>query len=120
MELSHLVHLARHIIHASHREVFDSWLAEVVGRVDQIAPKPKTPEPDIDDFRDLSAFADYIAPHRGLPLPPDILDTTEPFRAEGAEARAVEAANAIRLTPNRYLRTEAEIAVLAADSGEQP
>lgn len=118
MELSHLVHLTRHILPGSHLTAFDAWLAEVVRRVDGVAPKPSTPERGIEEFPGLAAYADYVAPHRGQPLPPDILDTGQPFEPDGHVARAIEAAQAIRATRNRYLRTESEVAALEAEAGE--
>lgn len=118
MELSHLVHLARHIIPEPHRTAFDAWLQEVVRRVDDVAPKPSTPEPDIEDFDDPVAYAACITPHRGLPLPPDILDTGLVFEAEGYAARAIMAAAEIGKSQNRYLRSDAAIAALAAEEQE--
>lgn len=80
--------------------------------------QPSTPEPDIEDFDDPVAYAACITPHRGLPLPPDILDTGRVFEAEGYAARAIMAAAEIGKSQNRYLRSDAAIAALAAEEQE--
>lgn len=119
MELSHMVHLVRHILPPTDLVSFDQWLTEVVARVDGVAAKPASPEPDFDDFDDEALYDAAIAPHRGSPLPPDILDTTLPFRVEGCAERATAAVAQIRAAPNRYLRSKAEIAALIAEAGDE-
>ncbi|WP_096787823.1 hypothetical protein [Rhodobacter sp. CZR27] len=113
MDLSHLVHLVRHILPATRLPEFDRWLEEVVARVDAVAPKPAT-SGEIDEFALPGELEALAAPHRGEPLPPDILDTTRPFAPEGRTGRALAFAASVRPQDNRYLRSPEAIRALEA------
>jgi hypothetical protein len=106
-DLSHMVHIVAHIMPAAHRATFDDWLTEVVARVDLVAPKPDTPQRDIEEFASRDEFFAYNAPHRGQPLPPTILDTTRAFSHSKMSADVAAFRATLDPGKNRYLRAEA-------------
>jgi hypothetical protein len=73
-ETFHSTHIVRHVVPKTERATFDTWLDQLVDRI-----KAHWAKPD-EAFRKKSTFASplereqFIARHRGLPVPQQILD----------------------------------------------
>jgi hypothetical protein len=108
----HAASIVRHVLSAPAREQFETWLERIADRIKTHHPKPDTPPRRVKTFPDKDAYIAYVAPHRGEPLPPEILDPEHDYHPR-ERAHLVERFLA-RLDPstNPFLRTPEEMLAL--------
>jgi hypothetical protein len=103
-EAFHMAHLVRHILPKAAQNDFAQWLKMASARLHSVSPKP-------DDFREYDEFDSdeeynaWVAPHRGSPLPPEVLDPAYDYHAKDREGLVLRFIASLDPTKNRYLRT---------------
>jgi hypothetical protein len=113
-EAFHSAHLVRHILPRSAQSEFAQWLQLVSARLHEVAPKQDDFR-EYDEFDSDEAYNAWVAPHRGLPLPPELLDPRYVY--EPSTRQALVAGFVARLDPasNPYLRTAEAMRALGFD-----
>ena len=107
MHLSHMAHIVHFILPKPWQPRFHDWLFMACDRLDTVARKPEGEYRKFNQFPDKASYRNYCAPHRGSPLPPEILvpETIVENREVGPNAHKF----LMSLDPakNRYLRPQA-------------
>jgi hypothetical protein len=73
-ETFHAAHLVNHTMPKSEKKTFETWLGDLADRLKTVAPKPDEPFRKLRDFPSREDYLAFVAPHRGVALPPEILD----------------------------------------------
>jgi hypothetical protein len=94
-----------HILPKSPRAAFDDWLVAVADRAHEFFPLPDLPYREYDTSEDDDAYNDYVAPRRGLAVPPQLLDPDAACQPQQREELLAEFLAGLDPARNRYLRT---------------
>lgn len=108
-EAYHSAKLAHHIMPATKRGTFMRWLQRVTKRLDELAPKPREQPVENEDRMKKAARAAYWARHRGVPLPPEVLDVSCDFDLARREELVDRYLRALRWRDNPFLRSPARM-----------
>jgi len=111
-ETFHSAHIVQHVLPKPARKVFQGWLKSLTTRVKEIAPKPDEEFRKKKDFASIEEHQAFIARHRGLPLPPDILLEGHEVTAERSRALVQKFITGLDWKANRYLRPPDEMRAL--------
>ena len=108
-ETFHSVHVVRHILPKTKRKLFDQWLNATVKRVKSVAPKPDEDFKPKDEFDSPEEHKEFIARHRGDPLPPQILDPDFDYDDDRRVELIDQFLQSLDWGANRYLRSPDEM-----------
>jgi hypothetical protein len=103
-ETFHSANIVTHILPKTERRVFEVWLNDVIDRVKTYFPLPDIPEKKFRTFESEAAYDDYVAPRRGIAVPPQILDPSFDYKPQDREALLAEFLGQLNPQKNRYLR----------------
>lgn len=109
MPLFHMCNMVNFILPASNRSAFESWLAGMIERLDQIAPAPDMDVPDFYDFESKADYAAHCAPRRGTPLPPMVLDLETDLTGVDLQAEADKFLQNLDHKKNRFLLSSEQL-----------
>lgn len=115
MQLYHLVKVTEFLLPDADRSTFQTWLHTVSDRLDIVAKAPELEVPVYSEFESEAAYNAYVAPRRGAPLPPTVLDLSAELDPQTLEADALSFVSSLDPEKNRYLRTTAELAELGVE-----
>jgi len=102
-ETFHSAHIVRHILPNAAKRVFDNWLKVVSDRLRVYFPKPGDGGRKFAEFESREAYRAYTAPHRGVPVPPQLLDPSFDYNPEDREALVAKFLSGLDPSRNRYL-----------------
>jgi hypothetical protein len=103
-EAFHAAHIVNHILPKAHQKTFGAWLKAVSDRLAAIAPKP-TGFREYSEFKSDEEYNAWVAPHRGEPLPPEVLDPDFKYTAADREDLVGKFLKGLNPKKNRFLRT---------------
>lgn len=112
MALSHMVSLVDFMLPAHAKPAFTAWLQTTSLRVGEVASVPVMDEPDFYAFPDRTAYNLHVAPRRGLPLPPQVLDPDVDLAALDLAAEAASFIATLHPEKNRFLRPASALLAL--------
>jgi len=104
-ETFHSAHLVRHTMPNAGKKTFDDWLTAVASRLQSYHPKPKDRLPSFYTFESEALYDQAVAPYRGVPVPPQLLDPSFDYNPDDREALVAEFLAGLDPSRNRYLRT---------------
>lgn len=100
----HSAHIVHHILPASIKKEFVTWRKTVVERIKTHYSKPVEAFKKKKEFANLDEYELFLSRHRGLALPPQILDLNFPYNHEDRENLVREFLQSLDPNKNRYLR----------------
>lgn len=103
-ETFHSAHIVKHILPAEHAKAFQHWLVSLADRVKSIAAKPDEPFRKKKEFDTADEYEVFVARHRGLALPPEILNPAQQVTAGNREELVARFLERLDWKSNRYLR----------------
>lgn len=103
--LVHTACLANVIMPKSALPEFEKWLLYLSGRLYDVAEAPDMEIPNFSDFESEEAYNHHIAPMRGIPIPPAILEYDVDHEEMDLEAEARAFVATLDPTKNRFLRS---------------
>jgi hypothetical protein len=108
-ETFHSSHVVKHILPKKAAKDFQTWLLGLAERVREIAAKPDEPFKKKKEFPTEEAWKAFLAPHRGKPLPPDILDPAATVTKENRHDLVATFLAGLDWNNNRFLRPPEEM-----------
>jgi hypothetical protein len=104
-ETFHCAHLVEHILPKQAKKGFQAWLDGLAERIMQFWPKPDEPFRKKKEFATVEEHQSFIARHRGVAVPRELLDPDFPYRPEMREQLVAEYLERLDWKVNRYLRS---------------
>ena len=104
-ETFHSANIVNHILPKPTRAEFESWLNSVIDRVKTFFPLPDIPKRKFGTFDNEAAYDEYVAPRRGVAVPPQILDPGFDYKPQEREALLAGFLGQLDPQKNRYLRS---------------
>jgi len=104
-EAFHAAHIVGHIMPDAYKKSFPKWLKAISARLDAVAAKPDEPKRNKSEFESLDEYNDWVATHRGVALPPEILDPDFDYQEDRREEFVAQFLQELDQKTNRYLRT---------------
>jgi hypothetical protein len=101
----HAAHVVQHILPKSERAVFEGWLKSTVARLDLVAPKPEEAFKKKKEFASAEEHAAFISRHRGVPLPPEVLDPSFEYEDSARAELVSKFLSSVNWDANPYLRS---------------
>jgi hypothetical protein len=119
-ETYHAANIVAHVLPKGSRATFEGWLDAVADRMATHFPLPDLEYRKFRSFPDEAAYDAYVAPRRGIAVPPQLLDPT--FDYDPAQHDQLIADFVAGLDParNRYLRSAAAMAELGFEGAPYP
>lgn len=108
-DLVHMAYLANFIMPKSALPEFEKWLLHLSGRLYDVAEAPDMDIPEFSDFESEEAYNEHVAPMRGAPIPPAILEYDVEHEDMDLEAEARAFVATLDPTKNRFLRSKDEM-----------
>jgi hypothetical protein len=108
----HQAFLLRYVIPKSKRKPFDHWLAFVLNRLAEVAPRPKEPIGDFKNYESKEAYRLAQRPYFGVPIPFDVLDPDFDYKLAMREELVDRYLRGLNWKHNPFLRTPDEMKAL--------
>ncbi|HTR55943.1 MAG TPA: hypothetical protein VMJ10_34945 [Kofleriaceae bacterium] len=105
----HSAYLVKHILPAAKQRTFATWLARLAKRLDDIAPKPRELPVEDEDRMKKPRREAYWARHRGVALPPEVLDVSTEFDPARREELVDRFLRSVRWQDNPFLRSPTQM-----------
>ena len=104
-ETFHASYILRHTLPKADQKTFSSWLKSAAARLDTIAPKPDEPRRKKSEFDSPEQYTEWVATHRGVALPSEVLDPGFDYMQEMREDLVGTFLEELDPSANRYLRS---------------
>ena len=112
-ELYHATHVTNHVLPKGAKKAFSAWLKSTAQRLDQVgARKPPGGGREPEEFESIEAYRAWAVPHRGIPLPPQVLDPNFAYDPKDREPLIREFLASLDWKSNQYLRSPDEMVKL--------
>jgi hypothetical protein len=108
-ETFHAANVVQHIVPTSQKGAFEHWLLAVSDRMHAHFPLPDLAEREFSTFESEQAYDAYVAPRRGVAIPPEILDTSVEYDPGKRDASLAKFLTGLDRGRNRFLRSPEEM-----------
>ncbi|MFI2475936.1 hypothetical protein [Nocardia xishanensis] len=103
-ETFHSANIVHHILKPEDRPGFDRWLDHGAERIKLHFPKPADEYREYETFDSDEAYNEFVAPHRGIAVPPQLLNPDFDFDPHQRTKLMAEFLVGLNPDKNRYLR----------------
>lgn len=105
-ETYHAAHVTNHVLPKDAKKAFSTWLKATAQRLDQVgARKPPDGGRKRKDFESKEAYKTWAVTHRGMPLPPQVLDPGFAYDPKDREPLIRAFLTTLDWRSNAYLRS---------------